>query len=166
MKLKLKHIQATLISSAILIASSYTSTVLAHDFVSSLGAPAGAGATDLLRVDCFNDSTAASQSPTHQMFIQINDVTAAGGKLSASAAIYTPGYGKATTVTDPTGGDGVASPSKILTVIGADAQDVQFFITINHSAAGVKNYTLGYHCQDASGQHTGTSLPLTVLQNQ
>ncbi len=160
-----KNIKATLLSSAILITGSYTSTVLAHDYVGSLGTIAGASATDLLRVDCFSDVGAASQSPTHQLFFQINDGTAAGGKLSASAAVYTPGFGKATTVTDPTGGDGAASPSKTLTVIGADQQDNQFFITINHSATGAKSYTLGYHCQDASGQHTGTSLPLTVLQN-
>ena len=160
-----KHIKATLLSSAILIANSYVSTVLAHDYVGSLGTLTGASATDLLRVDCSLDAGAASQSPTHQLFIQLNDGTATGVKLSASAAVYTPGYGKATTVTDPTGGDGVASPSKTLTVIGADQQDNQFFITVNHSATGAKSYTLGYHCQDASGQHTGTSLPLTVLQN-
>ena len=36
-----KHIKATLLSSAILIANSYVSTVLAHDYVGSLGTLAG-----------------------------------------------------------------------------------------------------------------------------
>lgn len=160
-----KNIKTTLLSSIIIIATSYTSTVLAHDYTDSLKAAFGASATDLYRIDCSQDAGAASQSPTHQLFIQINDGSAAGGKLSATASVFTPGFGKALTVTDPTGGDGVASPSKLLTVIGADQQDNQFFITVNHSATGAKSYTLGYHCQDASGQHTGTSLPLTVLQN-
>ncbi len=161
-----KNIKTTLLSSVILIVSSYTPTVLAHDYVGTLGTLAGASATDLLRVDCSQDVGAASQSPTHQLYITITDGTAAGGKLTASAAVFTPGFGKATTVTDPKGGDGVSSPEKTLTVIGADKQDVEFFITINHSATGGKSYTLGYHCQDASGQHTGTSNPLTVLQSQ
>ncbi len=161
-----KNIKTTLLSSIIIIATSYTSTVLAHDYTDSLKAAFGASATDLYRIDCSQDAGAASQSPTHQLFIQINDGSAAGGKLSATASVFTPGFGKALTVTDPTGGDGVASPSKLLTVIGADQQDNQFFIAVSHSATGLKNYELSYHCQDASGQHTGTSLPPAILQNQ
>jgi hypothetical protein len=165
MKLNTK-IKTTLLSSTILIVSSYTSTVLAHDYQESLKAAFGASATDLYRIDCSQDSQAASQSPTHQLFVQIRDDSAAGGKLSATASVFTPGFGKATTVTDPAGGDVTLSPSKALTVIGADAQDVQFFIAVSHSATGLKNYVLSYHCQDASGQHTGTALPPAILQNQ
>jgi hypothetical protein len=161
-----KNIKINLLSIAILIACSYTSTVLAHDYADSLKSANGASATDLYRIDCSQDVAAASQSPTHQLFIQILDQSAAGGKLSATASVFTPGAGKAITVTDPTGGDGAASPLKTLTVIGADQQDVQFFIAVSHSATGTKNYVLSYHCQDASGQHTGTSLPPAILQNQ
>lgn len=161
-----KKIKTTLLSSAILIACSYTSTVFAHDYAENLKSAAGASATDLYRIDCSQDSQAASQSPTHQLFVQIRDDSAAGGKLSATASVFTPGSGKATTVTDATGGDLTLSPSKVLPVIGADAQDVQFFIAVSHSATGAKTYVLSYHCQDASGQHTGTSLPPAILQNQ
>lgn len=134
-------------------------SVWAHDYIGALGALSGAGATDLLRVDCAFDPTAGSQQATKKLAIALQDGTAGGGIVSVEA---TTGN-QATTVTDNIAGDGLATPYKYLTLTTA-VQNVSFIVLINHTAAGAKDYVASLHCQDVSGQHTGTTI--NVLQNQ
>ena len=152
-------IKLTLLSTALLIFAVQVPTVQAHDYIGAFGSVSGAGATDLLSVDCAFDINAGSQQPTKKLAIALQDGTAGGGIVSVEATTGS----KATTVTDNIGGDGLATNYKYLTLATA-VQDVSFTVLINHTASGVKNYVASLHCQDATGQHTGTTI--TVLQNQ
>ena len=163
----MNNIKAAVFLGLSVFLSAYATNVLSHTYIGTIGALGGPSATDLLRVDCFLDP-GFSQTPTHSLFIDINDGTTTGGKLTAHATVYNTGaYGKAVSVTDPKGADGTASVSKLLNVVTlTDVQDVSFYITVSHTDAGAENYLLNYHCQDKFGQHTGTGEPITVLQSQ
>ncbi len=172
--MKIISIKKCLIAGIWIAAASISSTVYAHDIVGALtnglGTGSGAGATDVYEVYCSNDITAASQSPSDHLFIQIRDDSATGGQVSATViqnsivtANVTNNTKTAISVTDLIPADGLPSANKILKAPVA-AQDLAFTIAVHHTAAAADNYLVTTHCQDANSQHTGTSS--SVLQNQ
>ena len=149
----------------VIIVGATVQTVFAHDVTGSLLTGSGSRATDYYRIDCSQDSSAASQSPTHHLGFSVNDGTASGGILNAQVTTTISGgsVGRAAIVTDIKGGDGVSSVTEVVntlnyTNVSSSPQDVSFFASVSHSAKSNKNYTLTYHCQDEFGQHTGTDI--------
>lgn len=60
---------------------------------------------------------------------------------------------RATNVTDPVSGDGIGSPS--ISVKGGNGV---YFIMVNKTAAGARNFSIEYHCMTANDVHTGTDI--------
>ncbi len=59
----------------------------------------------------------------------------------------------ATNITDPIGGDGISSP-----VVHNWGGDGAYTVLIDKSGAGLNNYALTFHCETATGVHTGTGI--------
>lgn len=148
--MEIVSLKNTVITASFLVAVGHAGTVYAHTKGGSLGSPASA--TDVYRVTCSNDGSGA----THHLVTQVRDN--APVKPPKVSVVATKG-GASTTSTDPVDGNSAYSPEKEL----AKGNGV-YTVSIKKSASGSEIYTLQYHCETASGVHTGTSISQT--QNQ
>ncbi|CAL1241355.1 hypothetical protein [Candidatus Methylocalor cossyra] len=136
----------------LLLAGPFTA-VPAHEYTGGfLGKPAQA--TDLHVVVCSNDGT----GPAEHLSFQLNAGPPKTGPL-VSAQLQVPSKKIAASVTDPINGDRQGSPG--LQVRGGDTV---YYITVDKTGPGIANYSFTYHCETASGGHTGTDL--STLQDQ
>lgn len=119
----------------------------AHEGADSLG-PA-LTATDYFTIDCDDDGNGA---PEHLLF-QVTGGFPATGPL-VSAQIQVPDKQIAVSVTDPVSGD--RASSREVLVRGGDST---YHVTVNKIGAGKMTYSFVFHCETASGAHTGTSAP-------
>ncbi|MEC4748391.1 hypothetical protein [Methylomicrobium sp. Wu6] len=132
-------------------AIAYSSIGIAHDQGGTLNA--GASATDVYQVSCFDDGG----GKPYQLFFEIKSVIPASPPVSAQVI----NDDLAMSTTDRVGGDENYSPE--LQVVKPGNNDT-YTIVIDKSAAGKASYSLEYHCQDSHGNHTGTDI--LPLQNQ
>lgn len=114
----------------------------------------GASATDLLSVECFNDSNGDAD----HLIVQVEDLSPAVPGLMVSVQIIK--NNKMINTTDTLSSDGNASPEARL-----QAGNGAYLIAINKTGPGVRNINLTYHCETSSNIHTGTS-DLSVFQLQ
>jgi hypothetical protein len=134
--------------------SASVNSVLAHD----AGGPIDAGgnnanATDYGYVSCFDDGN----GPADHLSVQIDDDSPAVAGLLVSLQVSKDR--KMINVTDPISGDD--QPSQVVSLKGGNGI---YDISVNKTAAGVRNFGITYHCQTASGVHTGTDIGVYQLQ--
>ncbi len=175
-----------LLTASLVIAASYSGGVLAHNQTGSLGiAASGAAATDTYQVTCSDDGSGVP----NQLFVEVADLklVAADVKATLVSTQISNGYTATSTVLseDPVDGDaavctgtgnlqvctGGFSPGVTLAAGTASAAQ-NYIVNVNKqytastvaAQKGIENYNLIYHCQTATGVHTGTSMIQT--QNQ
>ncbi len=140
---------------AILLGAGYAEFALAHTAGGPIdGAGNNASATDYAIVSCYDDG----DGPTDHLYMQIEDTSppVPGMIMSFQASKD----GKMTNTSDVTSGDGQPGPVALLF-----AGDGSYYVSVNKTLAGLRNFVITYHCQTAGNVHTGTDIN-TVLQLQ
>lgn len=147
--MKIVSLKNTVMTASFLIALGHAGIAAAHSQSGSLGS--GAGATDLYTVTCSTDSVGA----TFRLRTSVKDDTAG----SSLVQVQTRKGSIATNSTDPSGGDTAYSP-----IVFNNSGNGAYTVLVDKTASGANNYTLEFHCETASGGHTGTNI--TTLQSQ
>lgn len=112
-----------------------------------------AGAADLAVVRCFDNGNGAP----HHLAAAVQDLSPpASGLLLSLQILKAPSIA---TVTDRASADGNFSPIAILAG-GAGT----YYLSLSKTAAGARNFLVGWECQTAS--NTGTGTDISVLQIQ
>jgi hypothetical protein len=119
----------------------------AHDMSSSLAVQASA--SDYFQVSCLDD-----EAVTELLFFRLT------GSKSAAAPVVSAQISKGSQATNLTI-DSKTGFSRGVEVHGGGGA---YYVTVNKSKAGRAGYAFDYHCQSASGIHTGTET--VTLQNQ
>ncbi len=124
-------------------------SVSAHDLRFKTLMPAnGVGATDVWEVGCQNSQRLVAQVKDHDL--DTNKVV---------LILYKDG--KAVTSTDLVGEDSDYSP-----LVSLSAGSGTYSMMVGHNKPGFKLYSITYHCENASGSHTPTTVPSTPVQDQ
>jgi hypothetical protein len=132
---------------------------VAHDQIGTLLSGSGTKATDYYVATCAPDPNLPGTATG--LFFQIKDTTG-GSNMVGMTVINNSGplNLKAATTIDAIGGDPVYSAGQTIA-----AGEGAYLITVFHTGiAANEGYTFIYHCQDAAGNHTGTTI--TRLSNQ
>lgn len=124
----------------------------AHSLTGSLGN--AAGATDFYQVTCSDDGNGR---PSYLITSVESTISAPTPRLSVQARVNE----SASNATDPTNGDGNASPGGKVT-----AGPGLYNVLVDKDGAGVQNYSLVYHCVTDKGVHTGTTDNPPAIQDQ
>lgn len=148
----MKHIifKKAFVTASVLTVLGYAGSASAHDISSGLGK--AATATDYYQISCYDDGN----GPADHLYIQVIDM-APVAKPMISVQV-TKGI-LASNTTDAVDGNATYSPA--LTIKGGNGD---YAVTIDKTAAGLETYSLQYHCETSSGDHTGTAY--TILTNQ
>ncbi len=139
-----------------LLAVGFAAAASAHDLnFKTISGANGAEATDVWEIECSGDATLG---PSASLSAQIRELTPnSSNKLSL--VIYKDG--KAQTTTDLVAGDAGYSP-----LISVAAGNGVYSVIVNHTQSGNKAYSITYHCENASGDHTPTTVPSSPVQDQ
>lgn len=144
--MKTTTLKKSLMAASLLAAAGFIGTASAHTQTGSLGTTATA--TDYYQVTCGTGTT--------KLYLRVSDTSASDSVLvSAQAQKGTV----AINTTDPTGGDGVYSPSVTLS-----SSTGVYDVLVDKTAANTQNYTLEVHCQDNAGVEKSTTV--VSKQNQ
>lgn len=122
-------------------------TANAHDKSGSLGE--SASATDIFAVSCGDN--------THQVYFELLATLPNGSPSDLKVSVELLGGKNTITVTDESSVDNLKSRS-------VDIQSSSLIVLINKNKAGKANFTIQYHCESASGDHTETEI--NQIQNQ
>ena len=147
--MKIPALRRSVFFASLLIAASYTGIASAHSWGDTLDrGGSNPTATDYVTVTCFDDGNG------HPDFVvvQIEDLSAPDSGLLLSAQVFKDN--KMVNTTDTVSRDGVASYP-----IRLNGGDGDYLVSISKTKAGPREFNLTYHCQTASGVHTGTSGP-------
>jgi hypothetical protein len=120
---------------------------LAHTQTGSLAT--GAAATDYYQVTCSDDG----DGPPGSLVFQVENVSSPTSPL---ANVLVQKGIMATSSSDPTNGDGVASP-----LVWINGLDGVYNLYLSKTSTGAVNYTITYHCMtgaNGTGLHTGTDI--------
>lgn len=104
-------------------------------------------------MQCFDDGNGVAD----RLIVQIEDNSPPLAGLFVSMQVLKDN--KITNITDPVSGDGVASPSAILS-----AGSGSYLISVNKTKAGTRLINVSYHCETKGGIHTGTDISLLQAQ--
>lgn len=128
----------------------YGGVSMAHEAQATMD-PDGnvAGFTGYALVTCFDDGN----GPTDHFAVSIKDLSPPQDNLFVSVQVI--GGVSAASATDPVSGDNGSSPE-----IRVRNGNNPYLILVNKTGEGPRTFLLTYHCQTASGIHTGTSDPL------
>lgn len=149
-----KNLQQLLTLTGILLLTPYSLDALAHSAGGPIDAAGNnASATDLAFVTCYDDGNGA---PDH-LVISINDSSPAVPGLLVSVQIMKDG--KMINTTDTISGDG--KPSNAVALQGGKGE---YYVSVNKTNAGVRNFTIDWHCETANKIHTGTDIGVLQLQ--
>jgi hypothetical protein len=150
--MKNRLLNTTFIATSLLLTASYTNIASAHNASGSLGQ--AASATDLYMVSCFDNGDGTGVSA--RLAMQVADLApAAAPKVSVQVIKGV----SAVTSTDSKDGDAKYSP-----FVYSNGGDGSYYVSVSKTAAGAENYDLDFHCQNAAGGHTGTTIQM--LQNK
>lgn len=154
--MQITSMKNTLLAVSLLAAATYAGNAAAHTYSASIGK--AAKATDLYQVSCSDDGNGTPSSLTVSILDSRAQVATPNPQLSIQI-LKSP---KAANATDPAE-DAKYSPS--VSVVGGIGP---YLVMVNHNKLGAvaENYTISYHCTTATGIHTGTQEPPTILQNQ
>jgi hypothetical protein len=149
MRINMKKLvlQNMITTTALLAATSYASTVLAHSAPGSLGTVAGA--VDVWQTACVKDTVGATGR-----FV----TTVKATKIGTLVSIQTVKGKLASNATDAKSGDAAPSPNAILTGGGEGV----YTILVNKNGAGAMNYVFTAHCQTTAGKETKQTEPVPV----
>ncbi|CAG7856121.1 hypothetical protein MCAMS1_00496 [biofilm metagenome] len=138
----------------------FAQCVLAHDLPGALGRKLSkAAATDNYSVSCFDDGNGV---PDHLSVVVFDKKPRNPAKISAQ--ILLPATGAASDISvDPVDGDGLPG-SNIKLVGGAGPYQVNIAKT-RSKKKGAEIYFVVFHCESATGTHTGTNEP-ELIKNQ
>ncbi len=151
--MKTSQIKAVLFSLSVMAAAIAPNFANAHESgARALGA--GAGATDVYLVSCFDDG----DGPTSYLTVAVQDLLPKAGPI-VNIQIFRDGF--VNNASDLVDGDAVASP-----FIKLSRGDGTYFVIVNKTKSGAENYQFEYHCMTAGNAHTGTSDVLQYKQNQ
>lgn len=143
------------LSVAVFVAASYAPLSFAHSVSGPLDfSGVGASASDLITVECFNDSNG---EPDH-LVASVEDLSPPQAGQIVSLQIAKDN--KMTNTSDTSSSAGGASPDARLQAGGGF-----YRISLTKTAAGVRNVNLTWHCETSSNAHTGTG-DIGVLQLQ
>lgn len=149
------HSVKNMLSAVVLMAVGYVPVSLAHTVSGPLDfSGVGASASDLITVDCFNDSNGDAD----HLVASVEDLSPPQASQIVSLQITKDN--KMTNTSDTSSAAGGASPDARL-----QAGNGTYRISLTKTAAGVRNVNVTYHCETSSGAHTGTG-DLGVLQLQ
>lgn len=81
--------------------------------------------------------------PVPGLLVNLQIITVPGGGLSP----------RAVSVTDPISGDEKSSP-----VVSINGKDKPYYILVNKTAPGARDFSVQYHCMTANDVHTGTGI--------
>ncbi len=142
-------IKTTLLAISAICISAVAAPVAAHSISSkSLRPSFGAAATDVWQTTCSGGSD--------HLFAQIRDHTADKNIVSLVVVSGT----KAATTSDLVGGNTQSSPA--IKVFGGNAT---YTLLVNHTLGTGQVYSIEYHCEDAAGNHTTTTVPSAASQD-
>ena len=113
-----------------------------------------ASATDLAQIVCFDNGN----GKTEYLGIQIGDNSPPVPGLIVNVQISKDN--KMTNISDNISADGKPSPFTYLR-----AGDGVYYVSVNKTAAGLRNFNLTFHCLTNTNEHTGTDIG-GVLQIQ
>ena len=140
----MKKIQQLALLSVILLPSL---TVVAHEQSGTLGD--AASATDIYTIVC--------EAGSSQVYFDFYSSLPKGSPTDLVLSAQVLGGKNTITMTDPNSSDKL--PSR-----GDEIQSDGLIVLVNKNKTGKANFALDYHCQSASGDHTGTEI--TQIQNQ
>lgn len=123
----------------------------AHSQSGSLGS--NLKAVDYYQIQCFNDGTGDAD----HLAVQVKDTATPIAQPVISAQV-TKGI-LAVNTTDPIDGDTLYSPE-----VKVNGGNGSYYVMVDKTKAAADNYTLEYHCETSTGEHTGTNLG--ILQNK
>jgi hypothetical protein len=156
MIMKNSMFKKSLFAAGILLGAGLTQVTSAHDAAGVIDSGGNnASSTDFAAVNCFNDGS----GPPDHLAIQIEDLSPPVPGMLMSMQVSKDR--QMTNVTDPTSGDGNASPFGI--VKGGAGQ---YLISATKTAAGLRNFKVTFHCRTSGNDHTGTSENPDVYQLQ
>ena len=130
-----------------IISLSATLNIEAHEQSGSLGDVASS--TDIYAVICEEGST--------KVYFDFYGSLPKGSPTDLIISAQILSGQNTLTITDPNSSDRL--PSR-----GEEIQSDGLILLVNKNKAGKANFTLNYHCQAASGDHTGTEI--SQIQNQ
>lgn len=110
-------------------------------------------ATDFGYVYCSDDGG----EPTDHLLVRVEDASPPVPGLLLSIQISKDN--KMTNITDIISGDGQASSGAML-----KGGNGLYNISVNKTAAGVRNFNITYHCEASSGAHTVTDIGVYQVQ--
>jgi hypothetical protein len=149
-----------IITAMLLLAIGYTELAVAHTQPGAIGRKnLKRGGVDQFQASCFDDGAGV---PDH-LRLSVTDMRPRNpAQVSIQAVITATGETSAIS-TDPIDGDAGSSPE--ITMVGG-AGPYQMTVTRNRSRVkGAEIYVITFHCETATGAHTGTDVePLVVWQ--
>jgi len=139
-----------LLTASAAVAIAWASQAPAHECTGTLD-PSGTKANDTLviAVGCVSNTP----YPPSYIYVSVQDFTASGNNSLISAQVFDY-YGgrKMLNTTDTTPGTGSGSPA--VQLYGQLVAGVQaYFLSVNKTAAGRKEFQLTYHCKDTQNNH-------------
>ncbi len=151
--MKLKKISGLFLGLGLVVGSN---SAMAHDLkFKTIMQANGASATDVWQVECLGDPVVGN---THKLVAEIKEFTGASSSL-LSLVVFKDG--KAQSTTDLVAGDGDYSPQ-----ISVAAGNGIYNMIVTHTDTAFKVYDISYHCENATGDHTPTTVPTTPVQDQ
>ncbi len=155
MKKTVKQVLATAFSVAAL---GYAAVTSAHEVPLVTMDPEGnvAGFTGYGQFTCFDDGNGL---PDH-LEVSIKDHSPAQNNLLVNVQVFTEKVRMAGSTTDAISGDNDSSPP-----IKIHYGQGPYYVLVNKTGAGLRTFTLTYHCVTIDGIHTGTNDP-SVFQFQ
>lgn len=120
----------------------------------TLRATFGAQATDVWQVTCSADAVLGNSD---HLVAQVWDKTPASTNILT--LVMQKGTAAVTTV-DLVAGDGSLSPQ-----VQVNGGNGVYTLLVSHTQSGNKIYNIEYHCQNANGDHTPTTVPSTPVQD-
>lgn len=147
-----------LISKATLSAALLTMGIVGNTYAHNGGATLDAGgtnpsATALAGITCFDDGNGEPGG----LLVQIKDQSEPVDGLLLSVQIYKGN--KATNTTDPVSGDADYSPA-----VELSAGPGVYWVMLDKTAAGPRQFNLIWHCVTPDGIHTGTDIVVKQFQ--
>lgn len=132
---------------------SFVSTVSAHEASGTMDVNGNvAGFTGFAQFGCFDDGN----GPPDHFVISIADHSPPQDNLLVSAQVIS--RSEAANTTDPVSGDGQFSPEARVQTI----ENGTYFVLVNKTGPGARDFTLNYHCMTIDNAHTGTNDPILI----
>lgn len=148
-----KTLEKMLVTGFGIVLLSFVSTVSAHEASGTMDVNGNVpGFTGYAQFGCFDDGS----GPPDHFVISIEDNSPPQGNLLISAQVIS--RSEASNTTDSLSGDGNPSPEARVQTI----QNGTYFVLVNKTGAGARDFTLNYHCMTIDNAHTGTNDPILI----